>query len=172
MVTAIESAARNTSDQKSCSACELSQSQAEAVRKCKSTFFAAAMIPFASEKTLRLGCDWLGWVFIFDDCLDNGEIRNDPNRAKNFTESLLSILDDEGSEERRMYCGIDATNPIVRFHDGLWHFIRTNSSQGERWPSVIKIHRLKNIRHCKTLRRGYEAVLPWSPRTSAANGPF
>lgn len=122
---------RSVSELKPSSACELSQPQAEAVRKCKFAFFAAVMIPFANEQAFRLACDWLGWVFVFDDCLDNGEIRDDPDRAEKFTESLLSILDDEGNGERRILCGVDATNPIVRFHDGLWHRIWTKSSRGE-----------------------------------------
>ncbi|KAJ6263860.1 (+)-eremophilene synthase [Drechslerella dactyloides] len=56
---------------------------------------AAAFIPFGSKEQLRGLVDWLYWVAMFDDRIDEGDLRNDPIGAATEILETLAVLDDE-----------------------------------------------------------------------------
>jgi hypothetical protein len=123
--------------------CELSPSQARAIRQCGFAYFAGIMVPSAGEQKFLRVCDWGYWIFLYDDFFDNGTMRDDPDRAATLMESLLSTFHDGSNEERQRDCDKEAINHILRFHDELWRSIRSSSSQGKRRTDLITVPRLR-----------------------------
>jgi hypothetical protein len=128
---------------KFCRACELSVSQAKAVRQCGFAYFAGIMVPFADKRKFLQVCDWGYWMSLYDDFFDSGTMRDDPDRAATLMESLLSAFHFEPNEERQRDCDEEAMERIVCFHNEFWRSIQSNSSQGKRRPNIITIPRLK-----------------------------
>ncbi|KAF3934798.1 hypothetical protein ABW20_dc0109678 [Dactylellina cionopaga] len=62
------------------------------------TLMAAAFIPHATEEQLRGLVDWLYWVAMFDDRVDEGDFKSDTIGAANEILETLAILDDDHPE--------------------------------------------------------------------------
>ncbi|KAK6359444.1 hypothetical protein TWF696_000603 [Orbilia brochopaga] len=83
---------------------------------------AAAFIPFASKEQLRGLVDWLYWVAMFDDRIDEGDLRNDTIGAAAEILESLAILDDE-------YPAIDPKdNPVRYLLQVAWKNFSANAS--------------------------------------------
>jgi len=113
------------------STCELSPSQAEALRLCNFSYFAAVMVPLAERRRFQAICDWGNWIFPFDDLFDNGSLRNDSEQAQAVVRRLLATF--KASHERCLNEDLEdgAMRNMVDFHTTIWNAIRSDSSQGE-----------------------------------------
>ncbi|KAL1639726.1 hypothetical protein SLS58_007624 [Diplodia intermedia] len=59
-------------------------------------FFSAIMCPDAGKEEFRTLCDWIYWVFEFDDQFDEGELGRDHDKGKAEVAAMVSIFGGEG----------------------------------------------------------------------------
>ncbi|KAK0894514.1 hypothetical protein LTR02_012248 [Friedmanniomyces endolithicus] len=119
--------------------CEVSSSQAKAIRKCDFSYFAAIMVPDADAATFRVICDWGNWIFPFDDLFDDGELRQDEPRARkvltwlssSFKQPLVALLSYDED--------VNQFGDIVAFHDHISTFIRSSELGGQK-PAILAGH--------------------------------
>ncbi|KAK0654088.1 Presilphiperfolan-8-beta-ol synthase [Lasiodiplodia hormozganensis] len=67
-------------------------------------FFSAVMCPDVGKEEFRTVCDWIYWVFEFDDQFDEGDLGRDRDKGKSEVSGMVSILGDNGQH----------TSPSVR----------------------------------------------------------
>ena len=83
------------------------------------SYFCAILAPYADFERFRLICDWGNWVFPFDDLFDDGELRNDSERARSMVETLLEMMQDvQGSAISLV--GTDAEQRLIKCHLDIW----------------------------------------------------
>ena len=58
--------------------CDFDERGKKTVVKGDFTYFCADAVPIAGLERYRLFCDWVNWVFPFDDFFDNGKLKDDP----------------------------------------------------------------------------------------------
>ncbi|KAF2086500.1 terpenoid synthase [Saccharata proteae CBS 121410] len=71
-------------------------SEKEIRKRCAADFcyFSAIMCPDAAREEFRTVCDWIFWVFEFDDQFDEGELGKDRAKGLNEVEGMISIFRD------------------------------------------------------------------------------
>ncbi|OJD35063.1 terpene synthase metal binding domain protein [Diplodia corticola] len=75
-------------------------------------FFSAIMCPDVSKEEFRTVCDWIYWVFEFDDQFDEGELGRDHDKGMSEVAAMVSII--TGKSEHR--------EPSVRPRPNARHF--------------------------------------------------
>ncbi|MEV0355239.1 hypothetical protein AB0H71_04160 [Nocardia sp. NPDC050697] len=85
--------------------------------------FAAATYPAADAAGLELVTDWLAWLFLLDDQLDDGALGRAPDQLAALLTAIMAVLAGRAAEP-----GAPA---IVRALDDLWR--RTAPATGELW---------------------------------------
>jgi hypothetical protein len=91
-------------------------------RKAQVTLLAAGFVPDADANGYRIMCDFMQWVFYFDDLFDEGSLREDPAAARDEVKAHLEIHNDH-------YPTISLTDHPVRYmYQMLWRKIRDVSS--------------------------------------------
>jgi 5-epi-alpha-selinene synthase len=92
---------------------------------CKSKFFllAASAYPNCDLEELKIGNDWLSWVFIWDDQCDMSEFKKQPQALKLFQQRFMEIL--KGSEPTRQDIPINHALADLRQ--------RTRERTSEKW---------------------------------------
>lgn len=117
------------------STCDLSPSQAKAIRECDFAYFAAVMAPFADEHKFRTICDWGNWIFPYDDLFDNGTMRNVPDQAIAAMNMLMASFDASHKHElgSTLHPDMKSIVKLVLFHTRIWHSIELNASLGMRY---------------------------------------
>ncbi|MFC8529729.1 hypothetical protein [Nocardia sp. NPDC057227] len=92
--------------------------------------FAAATYPAADATGLALVADWLAWLFLLDDQLDDGSLGRSPDQLATLLTAIMAILAGR------------ATDPgapgIVRALADLWR--RTAPATGEVWRQRFTGH--------------------------------
>ncbi|KAF2174431.1 hypothetical protein K469DRAFT_211849 [Zopfia rhizophila CBS 207.26] len=93
-------------------------------RKAQLPLLAAGFVPEADADGYRMVCDFMEWVFYFDDLFDEGTLREDPTAARNELEAHLAIHNDVHPE-------ISAEeHPVRHMYQALWKKIQAVSSPG------------------------------------------
>jgi hypothetical protein len=64
----------------------------EKVQKMSTGFFASRTYPKASKNTLQIAADWILWLFLLDDEVDEAHLGQEPERLYILHSQLLSIL--------------------------------------------------------------------------------
>jgi hypothetical protein len=77
-------------------------------------YFAALAYPLASEAGLLLAHNWLSWILVYDDSLDEGTEGLNPNKIKQNRKNFLSIF--RGSPT-------DLADPLSVALDDIWRQI-------------------------------------------------
>jgi hypothetical protein len=91
-------------------------------RKAKVTLLAAGFVPDADANGYRIMCDFMQWVFYFDDLFDEGSLREDPAAARDEVKAHLEIHNDH-------HLTISPEDHPVRYmYQMLWRKIRDISS--------------------------------------------
>lgn len=95
-------------------------------RHCKGqmTLLAAGFVPDADAHCYRIMCDFMEWVFFFDDMFDEGCLREDPVAARKEIEAHLAIH----SPTHHLITSDD--NPVRHMYQVLWKKIEAISSPG------------------------------------------
>lgn len=91
-------------------ACALDRKTVIKVHKGDLTYFAAVCAPEAEDARYRVFCDWVNWVFPFDDQYDDGELRDDPRRA---ALELGNLIDN-------VYGRASPMTKYVKAHEDVW----------------------------------------------------
>jgi hypothetical protein len=102
------------------------------------SYFCAILAPKADHDRFRLICDWGNWVFPFDDLFDDGELREDVDRANLLIERLIGAMQDAkeagplpaGAEQRLVDC---YSNIWERFKSGT-----ENTAMHERFMCAMQ----------------------------------
>jgi hypothetical protein len=63
-------------------------------RKAQVTLLAAGFVPDADANGYRIMCDFMEWVFYFDDLFDEGSLREDPAAARDEVKAHLEVHND------------------------------------------------------------------------------
>lgn len=85
---------------------------------------AAGFVPEADANGYRIVCDFMEWVFYFDDVFDEGSLREDPAAARDELEAHLAIHEDDHPD-------IPAEDhPVRHMYQTLWRKIQAVSSPG------------------------------------------
>jgi hypothetical protein len=93
-------------------------------RKAQVTLLAAGFVPDADANGFRIMCDFMEWVFYFDDLFDEGDLREDPAAARDEVEAHLEIHNDN-------YPDISAEDHPVRYmYQVIWKKIQAIASLG------------------------------------------
>lgn len=69
-------------------------------------------------------CDWLNWVFDFDDPFDEGELKDKPEEAQKLVNDLLATMESTGLENSRV-----SENALVEVFRNIWLRLARTSSQ-------------------------------------------
>ncbi|UGT62210.1 terpene synthase family protein [Nocardia asteroides] len=85
--------------------------------------FAAATYPAADAPGLELVTDWLAWLFLLDDLLDDGALGRSPEQLSALLTAIMAVLAGRAPEA--------GAAPIVHALDDLWR--RTAPGTGEVW---------------------------------------
>jgi len=92
-------------------------------RRAQVTLLAAGFAPEADANGYRIMCDFMEWVFYFDDLFDEGSLREDPRAARDEVEAHLRI--------HNGHLDISPEDHPVRFmYQVLWKEIQAISSLG------------------------------------------
>ncbi|GIZ48664.1 hypothetical protein CKM354_001171500 [Cercospora kikuchii] len=130
------------SDEAVCRACKYDSRVCKIVQRGDFCRFVAIAAPHASETQFRTYCDWVNWVFPYDDLFDNGYLRADLNNAKAKMVALFA-----GTNDKIAHRAQHDVCDLVEFHDDIWRRLRATAP-----PGVQK-------RFLKTLRHFCDAVL-------------
>ncbi|KUJ19990.1 terpenoid synthase [Mollisia scopiformis] len=81
--------------------CHYNTQEAERMRRGDFAYFAAVSVPDADTNKLRTVNDWLNWVFVFDDQLDDGHFSRNGKTVEAFEyiDSMIAVLDGETRPE-------------------------------------------------------------------------
>lgn len=68
------------------------------------TYFCALNTPQCGPQKFRVFCDWVFWVFPFDDFFDNGELKNDIKGAKTMLNNLIDSMHGKDEPSTKFVC--------------------------------------------------------------------
>jgi hypothetical protein len=107
-----------------CSVLKLNNKSFARHRKAQVTLLAAGFVPKADAYGYRIMCDFMEWVFYFDDLFDEGHLRKDPTAARDEVQAHLAIHSPN-------YPDIYSKQYPVRYmYQVLWRKIQGISSSG------------------------------------------
>jgi len=92
------------------SACKLDNKTIVKVSKGDLTYFAAVCAPNATYDRYLVFCDWVNWVFPFDDQYDDGPVRENPELAKK----------ELGNWIESVYGEVEPLTKYVKAHQEIW----------------------------------------------------
>ncbi|KAJ3041265.1 hypothetical protein HDV00_009658 [Rhizophlyctis rosea] len=92
--------------------------------RAKFSLLASLAFPNCGPDTLRNCCDYLGWVFVFDDHADNGEFRKDRDGAKRLAKIITDILEDPHTYKAEV--------PFAEIFRSFWERTLTTAGLGCR----------------------------------------
>lgn len=78
-------------------------------------YFGAILVPYAGPDEFRNVCDWLNWVFDFDDPFDEGELKDRPEEAKKLVDDLLATMESTSLEG-----SVLGENVLVEVFRSIW----------------------------------------------------
>ncbi|CAO1601995.1 hypothetical protein XANCAGTX0491_005631 [Xanthoria calcicola] len=81
----------------------------------------------AGPEELRTICDWMNWVFDFDDMFDEGGFRKDREQALTRVEALKKVM--------RTDCPSETSNkgdPLLEVFKTVWHRVAERASKGAK----------------------------------------
>ncbi|KAH7303895.1 terpene synthase metal binding domain protein, partial [Rhexocercosporidium sp. MPI-PUGE-AT-0058] len=90
------------------------------ISKTDFAWFCAVAVPDAGLNELRTLCDWGNWVFPFDDVFDNGNLKDDPNAAKEVMDNLLLVMRGGARDEK--------ASAFIEIHDTVWDRVKKLTS--------------------------------------------
>ena len=93
-------------------------------RKAQVTLLAAGFVPDADANGFRIMCDFMEWVFYFDDLFDEGSLRGDPAAAREEVEAYLEMHNERRSDISQ------EDHPVRYMYQALWRKIRKIASPG------------------------------------------
>ena len=119
------------------------------------SYFCAILAPKADHDRFRLICDWGNWVFPFDDLFDDGDLREDMNRATLLIERLIGAMQD-GPELGPLPAGAEAEQRLVDCHSNIWMRLKSgteNAGVRERFMCAMQDYcrgALQQVQDCST----------------------
>ncbi|KAH8756856.1 pentalenene synthase [Hyaloscypha finlandica] len=119
--------------------CHYNKQEVERMRRGDFAFFAAISVPDAEASKLRTVTDWLNWVFVFDDQLDDGPLGRKEKAAEalDYIDSMAAILDGENRSESDM-----STQPLRNVLKSIWGRVNAVSTciSFVRWKQNMKYY--------------------------------
>ncbi|KAK2752859.1 hypothetical protein FQN54_008012 [Arachnomyces sp. PD_36] len=88
-------------------------------------YFAAVWTTEAGRDEFRTIVDWCNWVFDFDDLFDDGELNEDPEKARNEVDALLTLMN---GANLSLYSAEE--HPLRYVFQSVWQRIVKRSSLG------------------------------------------
>ncbi|KAM3414341.1 hypothetical protein BST61_g10988 [Cercospora zeina] len=168
------------SDEALCKSCKYDPRVCKIVQRGDFCRFVAIAAPHAHEFQFRTYCDWVNWVFPYDDLFDNGYLRADFEAAKKKMSALLTGT--KGNVDQRPQ---KQNCDLIEFHDGIWARIQATASPGvqKRFLKTLGdfcgavldqvgncgVNRLPTIEEILVTRRQSAGVAPLFPLSEFAN---
>lgn len=116
-----------------CETCELGERDKHILRKGDFAYFCALNTPYCGSERFRDFCDWVNWVFPFDDFFDNGELKDDPKGAKEVLDNLLGSMHGNFEPKTKFVCA----------HQDIWERFKVVSPKRNRWALAVTNHNLQ-----------------------------
>ncbi|KAF2211343.1 hypothetical protein CERZMDRAFT_43531 [Cercospora zeae-maydis SCOH1-5] len=160
------------SDEAICRACEYDPRVCKVVQRGKFCRFVAIAAPHAREFQFRTYCDWVNWVFPFDDLFDNGYLRADFIAAKQKMVALLT-----GTREDITQTPREDRCDLIEFHNGIWRRIQATAPRGVQRRFLKTLHDfcdavLDQVGNCSTNRLPTVEEILATRRQSAGVAPL
>jgi hypothetical protein len=141
------------------------------------SYFCAILAPKANHNRFRLICDWTNWVFPFDDLFDDGDLRDDPERATLVIGRLLNVMQDAKNEPMSLPIGAESEQRLIDCYTDFWERFKSGTEDlgvRERFVGALQDYchgALQQVRDCSTstsrdledllaVRRSSISVLP------------
>ena len=90
------------------------------VEKIQSWYFCSIIAPDCGPNELTLFCNWINWVFVFDDRYDEGDLKMSAAMVRAEVDQLLEPL---RSDLEKLPASRVANNPAM-VHDSIWFPLR------------------------------------------------
>ena len=119
------------------------------------SWFCAILAPKADHDRFRLICDWGNWVFPFDDLFDDGDLREDVQRAMLMIERLIDAMQD-ATEPAPLPTGAEAEQRLVDCHTDIWERLKAGTGSvgvRERFMCAMQDYcqgALQQVQDCST----------------------
>lgn len=88
-------------------------------------YLGAILVPNAGPNEFRNVCDWLNWVFDFDDLFDEGKLKEDPDAAKEAVDRLLATMDTVQLDQSEM-----TEDVLIELFRSVWLRLAVTSAKG------------------------------------------
>ncbi|KAH9218184.1 isoprenoid synthase domain-containing protein [Leptodontidium sp. 2 PMI_412] len=115
--------------------CGYNEREADRMRRGDFAYFAAVTVPDSNKQGLRIVADWLNWVFVFDDQLDDGPLGVLEDEARHYIDCTLAMLE-ESTVDR------NAVQPIQWVLRDIWNRVQLDSrctlGAKQRWLEHMK----------------------------------
>ncbi|KAJ5648450.1 terpene synthase metal binding domain protein [Penicillium lividum] len=102
--------------------CDFPPSLRKTVHKIDITYYCAILLPHVDADRFRTVCDWMNWVFPFDDALDNGPLKEKPKDVRELVNCLIGILDTNTTHEHQ--------DKLLLAFESIWLRVFQDSSSG------------------------------------------
>ncbi|KAI0397527.1 isoprenoid synthase domain-containing protein [Xylariaceae sp. FL0594] len=115
--------------------CSFDKRMSGLLTKADASYFVAVVAPDAAPKEFRTMCDWMNWVFPYDDIFDEGELRDKPEAAAEVMASLMrpmaeALKGGEGKVSVPLQSSSEKRPPLVRLHDTIWERLQERCTRG------------------------------------------
>ncbi|KAJ5151557.1 terpene synthase metal binding domain protein [Penicillium capsulatum] len=102
------------------------------VHKIDIAYYCAILLPHVDADRFRVVCDWMNWVFPFDDALDNGPLKENPEDVRELVDGLMGIFDTNTTHEHE--------NKLLLAFESIWLRVLQSSCPGiqRRFASAMR----------------------------------
>ncbi|KAL2062541.1 hypothetical protein VTL71DRAFT_6807 [Oculimacula yallundae] len=115
--------------------CKYNEKEADRMRGGDFAYFAAVTVPDVDRERMKIVADWLNWVFVFDDQLDDGPLGVLEDEAREYIDCTLAML--EGFK-----VDLSDVQPIQWVLRDIWRRVqkdtRSTSGAKKRWLEHMK----------------------------------
>lgn len=109
--------------------CGYSQKNYQKHIKADFSYFVSIWAREAGPEELRTICDWMNWVFDFDDMFDEGYYSHDKEQAARHVANLMKVME---CEENGQNTSSSAEDPLLKVFESVWRRVAERSSKGTR----------------------------------------
>ncbi|KGO69972.1 Terpenoid synthase [Penicillium italicum] len=102
--------------------CDFPPKLRKTVHEIDIAYYTAILIPHVDTDRFRTVCDWMNWVFPFDDALDNGPLKEKPEDVRELVDGLIGILGTKTTQ--------DYQNKLLVAFQSIWLRVFQDSSPG------------------------------------------
>ncbi|KAG6994213.1 hypothetical protein G7Y79_00046g082640 [Physcia stellaris] len=106
--------------------CQYSQKDYQKHVQMDFPYFVSIWAREAELEELRTICDWMNWIFDFDDMFDEGRFKDDREQAARHVSDLMNVMQ---SESKDRSSSLSAGDPLLRVFESVWDRVSQPNEQ-------------------------------------------